>query len=153
MKRLSFEELCRFYRQIERGLYFFLVLCLVMATIFTLGDIITSWHRFHLQGDTLGQIFFILDRVLLAMMLMEILHTILFTCEGHILTIEPFLVVGVMASVRRILIISLEIAHPPTEFISSQRFNQYMLELGVLAALIGVFILGIILLRRRGETA
>ncbi|WP_456433352.1 phosphate-starvation-inducible PsiE family protein [Thermosulfuriphilus sp.] len=147
--RPSFQNVCRFYRQVESILYFILVLCLVAATVYILADIVTSWHRFHIEGDSLGQIFFVLDRVLLALMLLEILHTILFTCEGHILSVEPFLVIGVMASVRRILIISLEIAHPPKEFISSQKFNQYMIEMGVLGALVAVFILGIILLRRQ----
>jgi hypothetical protein len=43
-------------------------------------------------------------------MLVEILHTVRISIRSHILVTEPFLVVGLIASIRRILVITLEAA-------------------------------------------
>jgi uncharacterized membrane protein (DUF373 family) len=51
---------------------------------------------------------FLLDRVLLALMMAEILYTLIrFAREGQ-LQVEPFLVIGIIAGVRRILVITAE---------------------------------------------
>ncbi len=43
-------------------------------------------------------------------MLVEILHTGRISIRSHVLVTEPFLVVGLIASIRRILVITLEAA-------------------------------------------
>ena len=43
-------------------------------------------------------------------MLVEILHTVRISIRSHVLVTEPFLVVGLIASIRRILVITLEAA-------------------------------------------
>jgi hypothetical protein len=44
-------------------------------------------------------------------MLVEILHTVRISIRSHILVTEPFLVIGLIASIRRILVITLKRAH------------------------------------------
>lgn len=43
-------------------------------------------------------------------MLVEILHTVRISIHSHYLVTEPFLVVGLIASIGRILVITLEAA-------------------------------------------
>ena len=43
-------------------------------------------------------------------MLVEILHTVRISIRSHILVTEPFLIVGLIASIRRILVITLEVS-------------------------------------------
>src|SRR2546422_11687220 len=43
-------------------------------------------------------------------MLVEILHTVRHSIRSHVLVTEPFLVVGLIASIRRMVVISLEMA-------------------------------------------
>ena len=52
----------------------------------------------------------VLDQLLVVLMLVEILHTVRISIRSHILVTEPFLVVGLIASIRRILVITLEAA-------------------------------------------
>ena len=56
-------------------------------------------------------IFLIVDKLLFTLMLVEILHTVRqsITSSDQI-TVEPFLIVGLIASVRRILIVTVEVA-------------------------------------------
>ncbi len=69
----------------------------------------------------------VLDQLLVVPMLVEILHTVRTSIRSHFLVTEPFLVVGLIASIRRILVITLEAANitkaefcRECEYISSQ---------------------------------
>jgi hypothetical protein len=48
-------------------------------------------------------------------MLVEILHTVRISIRSHVLVTEPFLVIGLIASIRRMLVISLELAPSPNK--------------------------------------
>ncbi|HYL15245.1 MAG TPA: phosphate-starvation-inducible PsiE family protein [Terriglobales bacterium] len=52
----------------------------------------------------------VLDQLLVVLMLVEILHTVRISIRSHILVTEPFLIVGLIASLRRSLVITLEAA-------------------------------------------
>src|ERR1017187_9770519 len=52
----------------------------------------------------------VLDQLLVVLMLVEILHTVRISIHSHFLVTEPFLVVGLIASIRRVLVITLEAA-------------------------------------------
>ncbi len=73
----------------------------------------------------------ILNTVLLVMMTMEIVYTVAISLESHILNAEPFLIIGVIASIRRMLVITATSteaeAHP-------DQFHNTLVELGLLAA-------------------
>jgi hypothetical protein len=51
-----------------------------------------------------------LNELLIVLMLVEILHTVRISIRSHVLVAEPFWVVGLIASIRRILVITLEAA-------------------------------------------
>jgi hypothetical protein len=86
-------------------------------------------------------------------MLVEILHTVRISIRSHVLVTEPFLVVGLIASIRRILVITLEAATLTKEGAwtsehASNIFHSSMVELGLLGLLVLVFVVSITLLRR-----
>jgi hypothetical protein len=73
--------------------------------------------------------------------------------RSHVLVTEPFLVVGLIASIRRILVITLEAATLTKEGAwategSSGIFHSSMIELGLLGLLVLVLVVSITLLRR-----
>ncbi len=94
----------------------------------------------------------VLDQLLVVLMLVEILHTVRISIRSHILVTEPFLVVGLIASIRRILVITLEAAglteggRWSTE--GASIFRASMIELGLLGLLIFILVFSITLLRR-----
>jgi hypothetical protein len=94
----------------------------------------------------------VLDELLVVLMLVEILHTVRISIHSHFLVTEPFLVVGLIASIRRMLVITLEAATLTkggtwsTEGVSIFRAN--MTELGLLGLLILILVFSITLLHR-----
>jgi hypothetical protein len=95
----------------------------------------------------------VLDQLLIVLMLVEILHTVRISIRSHIfLAMEPFLVVGLIASIRRVLIISLQMTTLTRErgwsIESASIFNASMIELALLVILIPVLVFSITLLRR-----
>jgi uncharacterized membrane protein len=99
----------------------------------------------------------VLDQLLLVLMLVEILHTVGISVRSHLLlAAEPFLVVGLIASIRRILVISLQLTALTKERAWSAEvasvFSAYMIEMSVLVVLTLVLVLCITLLRRTRPT-
>jgi phosphate starvation-inducible membrane PsiE len=73
----------------------------------------------------------ILNSVLLVMMTMEIVYTVAISLESHTLSAEPFLIIGTIAAIRRMLVItatSTETEH------TAEVFHNTLVELGLLAA-------------------
>jgi hypothetical protein len=99
----------------------------------------------------------VLDQLLIVLMLVEILHTVRISIHSHILVTEPFLVVGLIASIRRILVITLEAATLSKSGTWSAEgasiFRASMIELGLLGLLILILVFSITLLRRYAPNA
>lgn len=89
------------------------------------------------------------DHLLLVLMLVEILHTVRQSIEVRELQAEPFLVVGLIATVRRILLVTLETSNAGmTPQGVAQNFMHNMVELGVLGGLTAVLVVSIAVARR-----
>ena len=95
----------------------------------------------------------VLDQLLIVLMVVEILHTVRISIRSHILlATEPFLVVGLIASIRRVLVISMQMSTLTKEgkwsADGASIFRSSMLELALLVVLVLVLVLSITLLRR-----
>jgi len=78
-----------------------------LVTIATAGEILwIGLRHWTIAAQTLR----VLNELLIVLMLVEILHTVRISIRSHVLVTEPFLVVGLIASIRRILVITLEAA-------------------------------------------
>jgi len=73
-----------------------------------LGDATLTFGRNLFAGTLPAQIIGLLDRVLLVVMFAEILSTVQVSFREHSLVSEPFLVVGLIAVSRRLLVITAE---------------------------------------------
>ncbi len=112
-------------------------------------------------GDWSGTktIFDIMERLLFVLMLIEIMHTVRASLSSGTLSSEPFLVVGLIASIRRVLVITLEssdLSHNANGSPASEHlFRAAMIELGVLGMLILVMVVSIYVLHqtRKGADA
>jgi uncharacterized membrane protein (DUF373 family) len=91
----------------------------------------------------------LLDRILLALMIVELLYTVQVSFREHALVAEPFLLVALIAAVRRILVITAEFGAQPA--IEPETFRHIMWELGLLTVLIIVLVASIVILRRRAS--
>ena len=120
------------------------------VTIATAGQILwLGLSHWTVAAQTLK----VLNQLLIVLMLVEILHTVRISIRSHVLVTEPFLVVGLIASIRRILVITLEAATLSKEGSwttagASGIFQYSMIELGLLGVLVLVLVISITLLRR-----
>jgi phosphate starvation-inducible membrane PsiE len=73
----------------------------------------------------------VLNSVLLVMMTMEIVYTVAVSLQSHTLVAEPFLIIGVIASIRRMLVIT---ATSTDKEAIPDAFRNTLIELGLLAA-------------------
>ena len=89
----------------------------------------------------------LLDRILLALMIVELLYTVQVSFREHLLVPEPFLLVALIATVRRILVITAEFG--AQSMAESAQFQQVMVELALLTVLIVVLVASVVVLRKR----
>jgi flagellar biogenesis protein FliO len=75
----------------------------------------------------------ILNTVLLVMMTMEIVYTVAISLESHTLNAEPFLIIGMIAGIRRMLVIT---ATSTEQEAHAEQFHNTLVELGLLAAMV-----------------
>lgn len=93
------------------------------------------------QGDYGKVALGLLDRVLLSLMLAEILYTLLrFAREGG-LEATPFLVIGIIAAIRRVLVLTAEALEKFD--LKEPAFLAALAELGLLALMVVAFALAI----------
>jgi hypothetical protein len=126
-----------------------------LVTIATAGKILwIGLSHWTVAAQTLK----VLNELLIVLMLAEILHTVRISIRSHVLVTEPFLVVGVIASIRRILVVTLEAATLTKEGVwttdvASGIFRSSMVELGLLGLLVLVLVVSITILRCYAPTS
>ena len=87
----------------------------------------------------------ILNKILLVMMTMEIVYTVAISLESHTLVAEPFLIIGAISAIRRMLVITAMSTKEPLE---QQRTT--LLELTLLALTVIAMAFAIWLLKKAG---
>jgi uncharacterized membrane protein (DUF373 family) len=105
----------------------------------TVQDLIEGSHSRPISDTGL----FILDRVLLLFIIAELLYTLRLVDAGGEILVEPFLLIGLIAIVRRLLIIAAEL-----EGAKGQPLTDFLIQIGALAGLAFVLVVSIYLLRR-----
>ena len=137
---------------LEAALYIAVGVLLSATAIAALVEAAGILWRGIVHGTMVGFGLQVLDQLLLVLVLVEILHTVRISIRAREILIEPFLIVGLIASVRRVLVITMQAAkiveggQVSADTISA--FHNSMLELGLLGVMVVVFVLSIYLLRR-----
>ena len=85
---------------------------------------------------------FLLDRVLLLFIIAELLYTLRVVNIGGRILVEPFLFIGLIAIVRKVLVLTAEVQQPGRDM------SGFLMQVGALAGLALVLSVSIYLLRR-----
>lgn len=133
---------------LEDLIYYAIAASLVVAA---LTSLVSAGFRFMqtIGGDLFESVVGLLDALLLVMMLVEILHTINISLRQHVLSSEPFLVVGLIAAVRRMLVITAEQSRLMERL---EVFRLILVEMLLLGVLILVLAAAIYILHRSRST-
>lgn len=87
----------------------------------------------------------VMDRVLLTLIIAELVYTLGVVLRTHEIVVEPFLFIGLIAVVRRILIVTAQFERPPP---TANAVNTLILELGLLGFLTLTLSVAVYLIRR-----
>jgi len=137
---------------VEDAVYLVLGLLLAASACATLvNGTIAFWDAIR-SGAALRGIVEVLDRILLVLMIIELLYTVKVSFREHTLEPGPFLIVGLIAATRRILIVTAQFAvllERPSEVV----FRAAMIELALLTVLVVALVVSLRVLRQRATTA
>ena len=141
------DRISNVFTRIEDITYIGLGVLLAAGALILLGA--AAWFLYNniFSGGIRENIVDLLDQILLILMVLEILYTVQVSFREHTLSPEPFLVVGLIAAVRRVLIITAEFSKP--EEVLEAAFRNAMMELGLLTVLILSLVLSLQLLKRQ----
>jgi uncharacterized membrane protein (DUF373 family) len=138
------------FSRLQDLVYVILGLLLFVSAIVLLARGAVDLARAVPRGVDARAIVSLLDVILLALMVIELLYTVQVSFRAHALVAEPFLLVALIASVRRILVVTAEFGAQakPTD----EHFRQVMLELALLTVLVFVLVVSVVVLRRHEST-
>jgi uncharacterized membrane protein (DUF373 family) len=124
------------FRTLEHGFYIAIALALAAAGAGLFVYVLYDFARTVAEEDFVQQILRLLDGLLLVFIVAELLHTVRAVIDENVLITEPFLIVGIVALIRRLIVISAE----ARDFIGGPSFGDLMLEMGILIG--GILALG-----------
>lgn len=115
----------------ERAVYYvaaaFLLITIVLVFVAAVKDLLEVF-----DAGLLNTALAVLDSVLLVFIFAELLSTISTIVREREIVAEPFLLIGIIAVVRRILSVTVSIE----ESLGTPRFDDLVIELGVLTVLV-----------------
>src|SRR3954463_4245192 len=100
-----------------------------------------------IAGVPLEAVIGLLDRTLLVLMLVELLYTVRVSFRQHALLPEPFLLVGLIAAPRRILVVTAEFSVKGEA--DPSKFRNGMVEVGLLTLMVVALVGSLLMLKRR----
>lgn len=125
--------------QVEDGIYIVVAILLVVAGAFLLWSVVSTLVTDFQQisdikqhTDPISVVTAILDKGLILFIIAELLHTVRVTIQERTLVVEPFLIVALIAGVRRLLLVTAQLATNSADF----SWGQQGVEITVLLALI-----------------
>jgi uncharacterized membrane protein (DUF373 family) len=134
-------------QEAEHALNVGIALALAVAGVGLFVYVVVSFVS-HVGDDRfVDSILHLLDGLILVFIVTELLHTLRSVIAEGVLLTEPFLIVGIVAIVRRLIVISAE----ASGFVGKSDFDDLMVEMAVLVG--GLLVLGLVifLLRRSGR--
>jgi uncharacterized membrane protein (DUF373 family) len=135
------------FMRVEDIAYVGLGIVLAVGALMLLVTVAISLGESLLAGNLRDKIVGLLDQILLILMIVEILYTVQVSFREHTLVAEPFLIVGLIAAVRRVLILTAEFSKP--EQIVEEAFRNAMFELGLLTVLILSLVFSLYLIKKQ----
>jgi len=127
----------------ENIIYIVIAILLFLVTLFLIYDAARTLIHYPTASSFVRWVVEILNKILLMLMVLEILYTVRISYTEHTLCAEPFLIVALIAAIRRILVISVETAYFP------ELFQHHMVEIGILGVLIFIFVISMVFMHKK----
>jgi uncharacterized membrane protein (DUF373 family) len=103
------------------------------------------WHTLR-TGASTKNVVSLLDRSLMMLLIIELLYTVQISFREHALLPEPFLLVGLISAIRRVLVVTAEFGELRDK--SPSAAQNVVIELAVMTLLIVALVGSLIFLRK-----
>ena len=148
MKHRMRSSITHIFRFLEDVIFVGLGVLLAACALYLFcGVAIQFGHQIYSLDLNTTAVVELIEKLLLILLVVEILYTVQVSFRQHSLAAEPFLLIGLIAAVRRVLVITAELAEKSNQ--SEEIFRFLMIELGVLTILILCLVISVMLLRKR----
>jgi uncharacterized membrane protein (DUF373 family) len=142
----------RVFTTVEDIIYVGLGILLAGSSFILLVSGLISFGQNLVAGSLATNIVGLLDRILLILLVVELLYTVQVSFRERTLIPEPFLLVGLIAVIRRVLVLTAELAQ--VHDTPDELFRRFIMELGMLTLMIVALVASLILLhKQRGIVA
>lgn len=128
---------------VEDGFYVVVAFALAIAGAILFGYAVYSFVNDVRETSIASSILELLDNLLLVFIITELIHTVRAIIDEKVLLAEPFLVVGIVAAIRRLIVVSAEAKN----LLGKPQFGDAMLEIGILTGTGLLLTLAVFLLR------
>jgi len=111
-----------------------------------------AWYSFAMKANVIGLLpagLKLLNDLLLVIILLELFRTVVRFLQTEVLTLEPYLAVGIIACTRRVLTASAELSHLTA--VTEMQFYQYLMDVGLNVTVIMVLTVGVFLIRKHPQ--
>jgi uncharacterized membrane protein (DUF373 family) len=150
--RATFREaIARGFSTVEDVVYIVLALLLAASLAALLLDSALTFARAFGNGLAAVNIVPFLDRALLVLMVVEILYTVQVSFREHVLVPEPFLLVALIAAVRRVIVLTAELGELARR--GGEAFRAGMIETALITIVILALAIALVVLRKRHPQA
>jgi uncharacterized membrane protein (DUF373 family) len=125
----------------------------ILLALYAIALLVRGFHNF-LQLATghadIAQIVDLLDQVLMILLVVELLYTVQVSFRTHGLVTEPFIVVGLISVIRRVLVLTAQL--PQIALADEASFRHAAVELVLLTVMIVVLVGALIFLQRQTKS-
>jgi uncharacterized membrane protein (DUF373 family) len=129
---------------VEDAFYVAVALALAIAGVMLFGYVLYDFATRLVDGGDLTKLILeFLDGLLLVFIITELIHTVRAVIDEKVLVAEPFLIVGIVAAIRRLIVISAE----AKDLLGTPEFSDAMFEIGLLTGSVLLLATAIFLLR------
>jgi uncharacterized membrane protein (DUF373 family) len=135
------------FTRVEDVVYLGLGILLAVSALALLVSSAVDLVRILASGQLAARVVTMLDQILLILMIVEILYTVQVSFREHTLAPQPFLVVGLIAVMRRLLVLTAEFGERLDR--GDEAFRNGMLELGLLAVMVLILVAAIVVMHKQ----
>ena len=132
-----------FFGYVEDVFYVAIAAALGLVGVVLFGYVVYDFVTHVGEGDLTKNILTLLDGLLLVFIITELIHTVRAVIDERVLVAEPFLIVGIVAAIRRLVVVSAE----AKDLLGKPEFGDAMTEIGILTGGVLVLAAAIFLLR------
>lgn len=133
---------------VEDLFYVAVAAALAIAGVMLFGYVIYDFVTKVGDGDFTALMLEFLDGLLLVFIITELIHTVRAVIDEKVLVAEPFLIVGIVAAIRRLIVISAE----AKDLLGTPEFSDAMFEIGLLTGSVLLLAAAIFLLRNTARS-